>query len=140
MQLTTALLSLLLTSSATVTATTFNNFRDLTCQVWNGSYVTVTKTDLEQVVKNGYASASPLIPNASSLFFTDAEKKKCPSNSEDTYKWVNVPQWYAGYPKGPGEGAAVAVVYYKETDTYNLCRNMGNVQPNGYAGLCKEYL
>lgn len=73
--------------ASTATATTFNNFRDLSCQVWNKTYVSVSKTDLENLVKDKYAT-TPTFSQSSRLFFTDAEKKKCPPNSDDTYKWV----------------------------------------------------
>lgn len=72
--------------ASTATATTFNNFQDLTCQIWGGTYATATKADLEKLVQEGYAAASP--ENYAGTFITAEAKKKCPPNSDKTYKWV----------------------------------------------------
>ena len=87
MQLNNLLPAALLLAS-TATATTFNNFRDISCQVWNQSYVEVTKAALEKVVQNGYATARFTESNASGYFFTPEERKKCPPNSDNNFKWV----------------------------------------------------
>ena len=81
--------------ASTATATTFNNFRDLTCQVWNGTYVEVTKATLEKVVQEGYAAAGAEAYDRT--YITPAEIKKCPPNSDRTYKWVCLQATIAWY-------------------------------------------
>jgi Na+-translocating ferredoxin:NAD+ oxidoreductase RnfG subunit len=49
-----------------------------------------------------------------------------------------VPQWPTSDEFGPNNGGAVAAVYYKDTDTYNLCRYLAAVQQDGYAGQCRQ--
>jgi hypothetical protein len=70
-------------------ATTFIGFGDTACQAYNGSYVSVTKAELENIVKTRYEAQVPLIPEASRFFTNPGENKTCPSNSDDTYKWVS---------------------------------------------------
>ncbi|KAH7356075.1 hypothetical protein BKA66DRAFT_574821 [Pyrenochaeta sp. MPI-SDFR-AT-0127] len=120
---------------ATAHAATFKGFSNKACQRYDGTYVTVTAAQLKDLAVQGYPVAD-VVPQASS-FFTPNIKAICPSNSDDTYKWIDVPQWQEGNVWGPGNGGAIAVVYYKQTDTYNLCIYAANAQTDGYGGSCK---
>ncbi|USP81993.1 hypothetical protein yc1106_09267 [Curvularia clavata] len=112
-------------------AAKFERFKDATCQNYAGKYSLVTEKQLEDLVVQGYPTAR--VEQNLSLNFPD-----CPSNKDDTFRFVYVPQWSdegSKYPKGNGGG--VAVVYYDDTDTYLACIYLASVQPNGYAGFCK---
>jgi hypothetical protein len=50
---------------------------------------------------------------------------------------IQIPQWEQGSQFPAGNGGAVAVVYYKDTDTYSLCRYLAAAQQDGYAGMCR---
>ncbi|CAE7012801.1 hypothetical protein PTTW11_02407 [Pyrenophora teres f. teres] len=155
MQLTNLLSAAVLLAS-TASATTFENFRDVSCRAWNTSFVEVTKAELQRITKDGYATAAYTRSYSPDSFYIRS-KENCPPNSENNYKLViffdivhspaaaaanyvqiDVPQWAEGYPKKPKQAAWLTAIYYKETDTYRFCSAMGSVQPNGYAGACND--
>lgn len=74
--------------AASATAAKFNNFADTECQKYGGEYVKVTAGELQKIAQETYAS-SPTIGEASRFLSTADDKRKCPSNSDDTYKWVS---------------------------------------------------
>ncbi|KAH4102145.1 hypothetical protein HBH46_130540 [Parastagonospora nodorum] len=115
-------------------AANFVGFSSAACQKGDGAYVQLSASQIQDYVVKNYPG-SELIPTASLSFPND---KSCPSNTEDTYKYVSIPPWQGDY-SGPGKGAggSVAVVYYKETDTYRACRYIAYAQRNGYRGDCK---
>ncbi|KAL7772317.1 hypothetical protein CFE70_002275 [Pyrenophora teres f. teres 0-1] len=131
MQLTNLLSAAVLLAS-TASATTFENFRDVSCRAWNTSFVEVTKAELQRITKDGYATAAYTGSYSPDSFYIRS-KENCPPNSENNYKLIDVPQWAEGYPKKPKQAAWLTAIYYKETDTYRFCSAMGSVQPNGYA-------
>ncbi|KAE8842845.1 hypothetical protein PTNB85_00516 [Pyrenophora teres f. teres] len=133
MQLTNLLSAAVLLAS-TASATTFENFRDVSCRAWNTSFVEVTKAELQRITKDGYATAAYTRSYSPDSFYIRS-KENCPPNSENNYKLIDVPQWAEGYPKKPKQAAWLTAIYYKETDTYRFCSAMGSVQPNGYAVL-----
>ncbi|ORY12448.1 hypothetical protein BCR34DRAFT_536993 [Clohesyomyces aquaticus] len=112
---------------------TFRGFADWTCQRSDEKYVTVSAAQLQDLAVQQWATADHT-PQAS-WFFNWKEKEICPSNSDDTYAWLDVPQWQEDSQHGGG-GGKMAVVYYKETDTYALCIVLAAVV-GGYAGQCK---
>lgn len=122
--------------SASAVAATFNGFSDAACQRYDGTYIPVTAAQLQDLVVQEWATADA-VPEASRFLTTPDDKKKCPSNEDDTYKWVQIPQWEQGSQFPAGNGGAVAVVYYKDTDTYSLCRYLAAAQQDGYAGMCR---
>ncbi|EFQ93850.1 hypothetical protein PTT_08647 [Pyrenophora teres f. teres 0-1] len=136
MQLTNLLSAAVLLAS-TASATTFENFRDVSCRAWNTSFVEVTKAELQRITKDGYATAAYTGSYSPDSFYIRS-KENCPPNSENNYKLIDVPQWAEGYPKKPKQAAWLTAIYYKETDTYRFCSAMGSVQPNGYAGACND--
>ncbi|KAH8731100.1 hypothetical protein GQ44DRAFT_822678 [Phaeosphaeriaceae sp. PMI808] len=122
------------TFAASALAATFIGFSDTACQRYDGTYATVTGAQLQDIAVNKYPTTNTVL-EASRYFTRPGERETCPSNSDDTYKWVSVPQWQEGSLWSGG--GAIATVYYKETDTYRLCRHLANVQRDGYAGRCR---
>ncbi|PVH94698.1 hypothetical protein DM02DRAFT_572478 [Periconia macrospinosa] len=120
--------------AASVSAATFKNFVDKSCQKWNGDYVPITAAQQEEIVAQRFPS-EPSTPEAS-YFFDPETKIICPSNSDDTYKWVVIPPWQEAPEGFSGGGGAIAVVYYNETDTYSACLYLASLQATGYAGFC----
>lgn len=68
-------------------ATTFHYFTDKTCQKYDGTYVTVTADELKDLAVQEYPTAD-VSPQASRFLTTPDDKIRCPSNSDDTFKWV----------------------------------------------------
>ena len=122
--------------AASVSAAKFKFYADQTCQKYDETYVTVTAAQLQDLTVQGWPT-TPDEPNASAFLGSPEDKKRCPSNSDNTFKWIDVPQWSVGNAWGPGNGGAIAVVYYKETDTYNFCQPLASALSNGYVGFCK---
>ncbi|KAH8707145.1 hypothetical protein GQ44DRAFT_628960 [Phaeosphaeriaceae sp. PMI808] len=130
---------LITTFAASALAVKFLNVVDTACQRYDGTYVPVTAAQFKDIILQEYPVAT-LIPEMSrSLHQSPEDRKSCPSNSDDTYKWIPVPQWHVGSPWSVDNSAgALAIVYYKETDTYNVCRYLAAAQSShGYAGFCK---
>lgn len=73
--------------AASALAATFNGFSDTSCEKYGRTYVTVTAAQLKDLAVQQYPAADK-IPQASGFLNTPIYKKKCPSNSDDTYKWV----------------------------------------------------
>ncbi|KAI4681808.1 uncharacterized protein J4E84_007404 [Alternaria hordeiaustralica] len=122
--------------AASTMAAKFNGFSNIACQQYDGTYIPLTATQLQDIVVKNWATTQE-IPEASRSFTAPDDRKLCPSNSDDTYKWVSIPQWGQGSKWPAGNGGALAVVYYKETDTYNVCRYLAAAQADGYKGACK---
>ncbi|PVH94285.1 hypothetical protein DM02DRAFT_539770 [Periconia macrospinosa] len=122
---------LILAFAASASAAKFNFYADQSCQRYDETYVTVTAAQLQDLTVQGWPTTRDE-PYASAFLGSPEEKKRCPSNSDDTFKW-----WSVGNAWGPGNGGAIAVVYYKETDTYNFCQPLASALSNGYAGFCK---
>ncbi|KAI4950410.1 hypothetical protein J4E91_004292 [Alternaria rosae] len=122
--------------AASTLAKKFNGFSDTACQKYDGTYVAVTAAQLQDIVVQEWPTVAA-IPEASRGLSSPEDKTKCPSNEDDTYKWISVPQWQQGSQWPAGNGGAVAVVYYKDTDTYSLCRYLAAAQADGYKGACR---
>ncbi|ORY14000.1 hypothetical protein BCR34DRAFT_480072, partial [Clohesyomyces aquaticus] len=101
---------------------------------YDGTYVTVTSAQLQDLTVQEYPT-TPELSDASLFLLSAEDKKRCPSNSDNTYKWVL--QWQVGSKYGPGAGGAIAVVYYKESDTYSFCHSLANAGSSGYQGFRK---
>jgi hypothetical protein len=75
--------------SASALAATFNGFSDTACQRYDGTYIPVTAAQLQDLVVQEWATTGA-VPEASRFLTTPDDKKKCPSNEDDTYKWVSL--------------------------------------------------
>ena len=75
--------------SASALAATFNGFSDTACQRYDGTYIPVTAAQLQDLVVQEWATTDA-VPEASRFLTTPDDKKKCPSNEDDTYKWVSL--------------------------------------------------
>ncbi|PVH96801.1 hypothetical protein DM02DRAFT_486106, partial [Periconia macrospinosa] len=112
---------------AAASAAKFKYFTDQSCQIYNESYLTVTSAELKDLVIQSWPTTTA--ESYDSNLFLD--KKKCPRNTDNNFKW-----WQVDNPWS-SPGGAIAVVYYKETDTYNLCDLLAATLSNGYQGFCK---
>ncbi|XP_014555977.1 hypothetical protein COCVIDRAFT_101025 [Bipolaris victoriae FI3] len=120
--------------AASTLAVKFENFVDTACQRYSGDYRLITVADQEKVVLDTWAKT--VTGQETSRAFSP--KGSCPSNADDTHKWISMPQWNDEETRfGRTAGGAIAVVYFNETDTYHACRYLASVQPNGYAGFCR---
>jgi hypothetical protein len=141
--------------AASTLAAKWEGFSDISCQRYSGDYKLVTVAEQQKIILDAWAGTSS-IPETSRAF---SPRGSCPSNSDDTYKWVScrsvtifsssftakrpfvqisVPQWRDVPTRfGSPQGGSIAVVYFKETDTYHNCGYLSSVQPNGYKGNCK---
>ena len=75
--------------SASALAATFNGFSDTACQRYDGTYIPVTAAQLQDLVVQEWATTDA-VPEASRFLTTPDDKKNCPSNEDDTYKWVSL--------------------------------------------------
>ncbi|EUC49950.1 hypothetical protein COCMIDRAFT_83440 [Bipolaris oryzae ATCC 44560] len=120
--------------AASTLAAKFENFVDTSCQRYSADYKLITVAEQEKLIVDSWAK-TPTSQETSRAF---SPKGSCPSNADDTYKWITVPQWNDVPTRfGRPGGGSIAVVYFNETDTYHVCRYLASVQPNGYAGFCK---
>ncbi|PZD01952.1 hypothetical protein A1F95_02060 [Pyrenophora tritici-repentis] len=104
---------------AAALAATFNGVRDTACQRYDSNYATVSAAQLEKHILAGYPSAKKQADSGRT--WAGPRLALCPSNSDDTYAWIPVSEWSEGAPKNyADQSGMVAVVYYKETDTYNV--------------------
>lgn len=74
--------------AASTLAAKFNGFSDTACQKYDGTYVAVTAAQLQDIVVQEWPTVAA-IPEASRGLSSPEDKKKCPSNEDDTYKWVS---------------------------------------------------
>ncbi|CAA9962609.1 hypothetical protein CFE70_006040 [Pyrenophora teres f. teres 0-1] len=128
----------LLPFAALAASVTFNGVRDTACQRWDGSYAPVSTAQLEKYILEGYPSAK--LQGDSDRQWSGIQKSKiCPPNSDNQYAWIRIPEWTEGAPeKVAQQSGSLAVIYYKETDTYNVCTYLASIQHNiPYAGFCK---
>jgi hypothetical protein len=75
--------------AASTLAAKFNGFSDIACQQYDGTYIPMKATQLQEIVVKDWA-ATQEYPEASRSFTAPDDKKNCPSNSDDTYKWVSL--------------------------------------------------
>lgn len=75
-------------ASAAPAAAKFNFFTNQSCQRYDQTYVTVTAAQLQQLTAQNWAT-TPTLERASASLGGPEDKKRCPSNSDDTYKWVS---------------------------------------------------
>ncbi|CAA9958046.1 hypothetical protein CFE70_001600 [Pyrenophora teres f. teres 0-1] len=122
--------------AASASATTFVGFVDNACQRADGRMIDLSAKELQDIIVKGFPSGT-VDTEAHRAWTTPDDRRRCPRNADDTSRWVDIPQWRAGDPSGkPAPGGAVAVTYYKGTDTYSVCSYLPAAQGNGYPGSC----
>lgn len=82
-------LTYLLTTAfaASALGATFNHFQDKSCQNGVGVYVDLTAAEQQAIIEEKYASSAST-EQASGFLSSPDDRRRCPSNSDDTYKWV----------------------------------------------------
>jgi hypothetical protein len=75
--------------AASALAATFNGFSDTACQRYDGMYIPVTAAQLQDLVVQEWPTTEA-VPEASRALTAPDDKKKCPPNEDDTYKWVSL--------------------------------------------------
>ncbi|PZD27817.1 hypothetical protein A1F96_06406 [Pyrenophora tritici-repentis] len=99
--------------AASASATTFIGFVDNACQRADGSMIEVSAKELQNIIVKTFPSGQA-VGEAHRAWDTPDDRLRCPSNADDTYKWIDIPQWQAGSASGqPSQGGALAVTYYK---------------------------
>jgi hypothetical protein len=73
--------------AASALAATFNGFSDSACQRYDGTSIPVAAAQLQDLVVQEWSTKS-LVPEGSRFLTTPDDKKKCPPNEDDSYKWV----------------------------------------------------
>jgi hypothetical protein len=76
--------------AASALAATFNGFYDTECQRYGGTYIPVTAAQLQDLVVQEWPTA-PVVGDASRFLNWPGDETKCPSNEDNTYKWVSSP-------------------------------------------------
>jgi hypothetical protein len=74
--------------AASALAAKFNAFSDIACQQYDGTYIPVTGAQLQDIVLQEWPTVKTT-PGASRGLITAADRKNCPPNEDDTYKWVS---------------------------------------------------
>ena len=72
---------------ASASAATFVGFIDNSCMRPDGRSIAISATELEDIVVNAFPS-TPVAAEASRMWTTSDDQLRCPSNADDTYKWV----------------------------------------------------
>lgn len=74
--------------AASTLAAKFEGFVDISCQRYSGDYRLITAADQQKIVVDKWAST--VTAQETSRAFSP--KGICPSNADDTYKWVSFAQ------------------------------------------------
>jgi hypothetical protein len=74
--------------AASALAAKFNAFSDIACQQYDGTYIPVTGSQLQDLVVQDWPTVNAN-PEASRGLTSAADRKNCPPNEDDTYKWVS---------------------------------------------------
>ena len=72
--------------AASTLATEWKGFYDVSCQRYLGDYKLVTLAEQQEIIVRDWAKTAS-IPETSRAF---SPPGSCPSNSDDTYKWVGL--------------------------------------------------